>query len=177
MARYELGVLTSAAAATNAYADLRTGASNQVRLLEVGVANTTSTACDASLARHTTLGTATSPVSGEKQEGTDVTSTAQVGTAWSVQPLATNYLRRGKLGGAIGSGFIWSWAFPGLLIPVSAGIGVYNQVGTGQILAIYWVWDELQTNYTCVYGDKPGRQVRHADCYRGAYRPDNPVPL
>jgi hypothetical protein len=143
MARYELGILTSAASAGAAYANLAAGATYPLRLLEVGVWNTTTTACDASIARATANGTASTSASGVDEQTGDAASTGVVASAWSVAPtLSTSYMRRGKLAAAIGSGYIWSWVYPGIFIPVSTGLALINATGTGQICSCYFIWDE-----------------------------------
>lgn len=143
MARYEVGVTTAAAAAGAAYTILGAGATYPLRLLEVGIFNSTVTAANASLVQASALGTPTAPVNGVDQMSGDATSTGTVATAWSAAAtLSATYNRRGFLPAAVGGGYIWTWQWPGLFVPVSKGIAVANQTGTGQILSVYFVWDE-----------------------------------
>lgn len=143
MARYEVGVTTAAAAAGAAYSILAAGSTTPLRLLEVGIFNSTATAANAGLVKATANGTASTSANGVDQMSGDATSTGVVATAWSAAAtLSATYNRRGYLPAAIGGGYIWTWQYPGLFVPVSTGIAVANQTGTGQILAVYFVWDE-----------------------------------
>lgn len=113
------------------------------KIMEIGVFNTTATPICVAVQRFTN---ATNVGAGLAENGED--DVLQV-------PLATMFAghtgdggvggihRQASLGGAVGSGVIWT--FPsGLVIPVGTanGVGVTTPTGTGQICDIYYVWTE-----------------------------------
>ena len=117
------------------------------RLVEVGVFNTTTTACAVALRRVTAAGT-----SGSAQTAVYESDSAQAALAtpkdtWTVAPtFATGNLRVASLGAAVGSGLIWTFGGPagGLIIPNTTGDGIVLSVltGTGQICDVSFTWDE-----------------------------------
>lgn len=119
------------------------------RLREVGVFNTTVTACAVCLRRVTAAGT-----SGTTRTVIYETDSAQSALAtpkdtWTVTPTFVGTspdgnLRVASLGAAIGSGVIWTFPDPGLVIPNTTGDGIVLAVltGTGQICDISFTWEE-----------------------------------
>lgn len=114
------------------------------RVLEVGIFNTTVTACSVALVRATTNGT----------PGTALTRVGETDTAQTPVTLAYNThgadqtvgspVRQASLGAAIGAGVIWTFTDQGLLLPAVAsnGLVIICPVGTGQIVDFYFVWRE-----------------------------------
>lgn len=122
------------------------GTTVRPRIAEVGVFNTTATACAVGLVRITTAGTPGASVSISKESDTAQAPLAAVNNTYtSTGPTITaGVLRQASLGAAIGSGVIWTFGPVGLVVPDTAsnGVGLYVPTGTGQIIDFYIVWDE-----------------------------------
>ena len=112
-------------------------------LREVGVFNTTTTACAVALVRFTN---ATGVGAGLTEVDWDpaklVVATAFAGH--TADGAVGSAFRQASLGAAIGSGVIWTFGDSGILVPVGTanGIGIVVPTGTGQILDFYYDWDE-----------------------------------
>jgi hypothetical protein len=136
---------TGAGSTTLCVASLRATAAVTPRLLEVGVFNTTATALSIALRRFTVAGTGGTGMT-EQYEGDSVqTPVATVSDTDTGGPtFVAGALRIASLGAAIGSGVIWTFNSPGAIIPAATanGIGIVPWTGTGQILDLYFVWDE-----------------------------------
>jgi hypothetical protein len=147
MARYSGGWRTTGAGSTTLpAAALVAAANNDVYVVEIGVSNSTATACNVAVRRHTTAGT---PGTGQSEIPWDPDSTAATATLLdtytsSGPTLTAGFYRNFDLGAAIGSGVIWTFSGRGLRIPKGTGNGicVLPGVGTGQILDVYFEWDE-----------------------------------
>jgi hypothetical protein len=148
MARFSAAWRTTGAGSTTLpIAGLMAVAGVRPRLVEVGVFNSTATACAVALRRVTAAGTsgATQSVVYESDP-----SQAALGTpkdTWTVAPtFVAGNIRAASLGAAIGSGIIWTFggALGGLVIPNTTGDGVVLSVlaGTGQICDVSLTWDE-----------------------------------
>jgi hypothetical protein len=113
------------------------------KVVEIGLFNTSSTACVVALVRLTTAGT---PGTGLTEVPEDDASRAAVATAFaghpSSGPTIGGEIRRASLGAAIGSGVIWT--FSGLEIPntTADGVGIIVPTGTGQTLDYSIAWEE-----------------------------------
>ena len=115
------------------------------KLRECGVFNTTATAVAVALARFTAatnVGTGLTEADYDAANPTAVTAFAGHtgdGTVGQV-------FRQASLGGAVGSGVIWTFGDAGVFVPAVAGttsgVGVVVENGTGQIAQAYIVWDE-----------------------------------
>jgi hypothetical protein len=146
MARYSVGTRsTGAGSATLAVGSLFAGANNDVRVVEVGAFNTTTTACAIALRRWTALGT---QGSGLSEIPHDPDTTAATATAYDTHTvtgtITAGYFATATLGAAAGAGVIWTFAGSGIRIPKGTGNGLTIMVatGTGQILDWYMIWDE-----------------------------------
>ena len=145
MPRYSAGV-TSATAGTAArpVMSLYSAAAIGSKLREIGLFNTTTTSAIFRLVRLTAQGT---PGAGLTEGKHDPDSAAAACTAFDSHTVdatvGDDLGYSGGLGAAIGSGIIWTFGDSGLRIPVGTanGIGVLP-VGTGQIVRVYFVWDE-----------------------------------
>jgi hypothetical protein len=147
MALYTVSVRTPAAAANAPYCDLRTVASDRVRVREIGISVATAVASSVGLIRPNAVGTATSPVALQPQDPNDPAATATVGIAWSPAPtLAATpiYLRRTVIPATIGSAFIWPW-YPAqeLIVPVNSSLLLWNfGAAAGAPLDVWFLVDE-----------------------------------
>jgi hypothetical protein len=117
------------------------------RLVEVGVFNTTTTACAVALRSVTAAGTPGSTQSVVYESDPSQTALGTPKDTWTVAPTFTSgNLRVASLGAAVGSGLIWTFggASGGLVIPNTTGDGVVLSVltGTGQICDVSFTWDE-----------------------------------
>jgi hypothetical protein len=140
------GRTTGAGSTTLPAAGLVPGASNDVYVVEIGVFNTTATACNVAIRRISTAGTAGSTITSLPWDPDVTASTANLkDTYTSTGPtLTTGSLRYASLGAAIGSGIIWTFGGKGLRLPKGTGNGIViiPGTGTGQILDVYVDWDE-----------------------------------
>jgi hypothetical protein len=145
MARYSAGVKTSAGSTTLPLAALAAAAGVGAKLREVGVFNTTNTACDVKLVRLTTAGTPGASQTETKHDPDSATASCSFNTTYtSTGPTLEDLGYRASLGAAIGAGVIWTFGDQGIRIPVGTanGVGVVVENGTGQACQIYASWDE-----------------------------------
>lgn len=138
------GRTTNAPTATLPGASLYAIANVPLKVVEVGVFNTTATACMANLYR---LGSAGTQGAGLTENAFDSDYTV-LGTAFqshtgSVPTLGTGIVRA-SLGAAVGAGMVWTFDAEPLRIAQGTGngIGIMCLTGTGQILDFYFIWDE-----------------------------------
>jgi len=148
MARFSAAWKTNGAGtASLPIAGLMATAAVRPRLVEVGIFNTTSTAVELILQRIVTaVGTPGSTITAAYEDDNSQSAVSTAKDTWTVAPTLGGKLRQGTLGGAAGSGIIWTFGggkTPGLVVPNSTndGIGLLP-VGTGQICDVYFVWDE-----------------------------------
>jgi hypothetical protein len=138
------GRATVVGTSLRAIASVFSVAAQGLKLREVGVFNTTTSAVAVSLVRFTS---ATNVGTGLTEVDYDAASpalcTAFAGHTGDGSGVGSPF-RQASLGAAIGSGIIWTFGDSGLLIPVGTanGIGVIIPTGTGQILDYYYDWDE-----------------------------------
>src|SRR5262245_32781858 len=114
------------------------------RIREIGVWNTTTTACAVGVARASatgTQGTGLTEVCEDDDTKTIIATGLQTHTADATVGAC---VRQASLGAAIGSGVIWTWGETGLVVDnaTTAGIVIVCPTGTGQHLDFYIVWDE-----------------------------------
>jgi hypothetical protein len=144
MARFSAAWRTTGAGSTTLpIAGLMSVAGCRPRLVEVGVFNSTATACAVALRRVTAAGTSGATQSVVYESDPSQTALATPKDTWTVAPtfLAGN-LKAADLGAAVGSGIIWT--FPGAIIPNTTGDGIVISVlaGTGQICDVNFTWEE-----------------------------------
>lgn len=148
MARFSSAWRTSGAGSTTLpIAGLMSVTGCRPRLVEVGVFNSTTTACAVALRRVTAAGTPGSTQSVVYESDPSQTALATPKDTWTVAPtFASGNLRVASLGAAVGSGLIWTFggAAGGLVIPNTTGDGIVVSVltGTGQICDVSFTWDE-----------------------------------
>jgi hypothetical protein len=146
VARYSVGARAAGAgSATLPIGSLYSAASVNFRLREVGVSNTTSTACAVALCRLSTTGTQGSALTEQSADASGVVSSCQGFNTHTVAPTLVDLGFRMSLGAAIGAAVIWTFGGDiGLNVNAATtnGIGIYIPVGTGQVCDWYIVWDE-----------------------------------
>lgn len=126
-------------------AGLTAAAARRLRIREIGIFNTTSTAVSIAIRRITAIGT---PGAGQTEVYVDDESMAVSGTlldTWTVTPtFVTGNVRVYSLGAAVGSGIVQPFGDNGLVVPQGTGNGVVivPLTGTGQICDVYFDWDE-----------------------------------
>lgn len=148
MSRYSAAWRTTGAGSTTLpIGGLMSVAGCRPRLVEVGIFNTTTTACAVALRRVTAAGTSGAAQTAVYESDPSQAALATPKDTWTVAPtFVTGNLRTGSLGAAVGSGVIWTFGGPsnGLVIPNTTGDGVVISVltGTGQICDVSLTWDE-----------------------------------
>jgi hypothetical protein len=145
MPRYSAG-MTAAGAGTSARPILAVLATASIapKVREIGIFNTTATACVYEVVA-VTGGTAGATVTAYQHDlgvlGTPSCLAKQLWTADVSSQLKTGY--RAQLGAAVGSGIIFTFGDNGLRCALGSTIGVgIVPVGTGQVCEVYIVWDE-----------------------------------
>lgn len=137
------GRSTVAGTSVRAVASVFATAAQGLKVREIGVFNTTSTALAVAVCRFTN---ATGVGAGLTEVDYDAASPAIcTGFAGHTADGAVGgNIRYASLGAAVGAGVIWTFGDSGILIPVGTanGIGIICPTGTGQILDYYIDWDE-----------------------------------
>jgi hypothetical protein len=149
MTRYVAGGLTTAGSTTLPVCALVGSAAVKPWILEIGVFNTTATAVALKLGRLSGAGAGTpgATMTADDMDGSDLTANVALlkNTYSSTAPTVLSDLGfRCILGGAIGSGFVWTFETRELGIPsvASNAIALMVENGTGQALQVYWKWIE-----------------------------------
>lgn len=146
MARFSTsGRATIAGTSALPLVSLYATASVRPEIVEIGIWNTTATACVAAVVRLTTTGTPGTGLTADSDNMSEQTALATPKAGHTVGPTIAAEHRRASLGAAIGSGVIWTWDPAGALeIPAATtnGIGIIVPSGTGQILDYYICWIE-----------------------------------
>lgn len=142
MARYSVGFTKAAPAAGTFISQLRTPSTRDIRIWEVGCFCSTGVALSVGLIRSLTVGATFTTLTPQADDTSAGTATVLCDTAITTQPtIGTNYLRKAVLPATIGAGIIWT--FPvGLVVPVSAGLLLWNFGGIGPAIEGYWAYDE-----------------------------------
>lgn len=146
MSRFAVGALSTGAGSTTLpVGSLYSATTVMPRIREVGVYNTTATACAVKLARLSTAGTKGSGLTVAALSAADPATVASTGfQTHTVAPTATDLGYRAQLGAAVGSGQIWTfddWELT-LAASATAGLGILVESGTGQVLEWYISWIE-----------------------------------
>jgi hypothetical protein len=112
------------------------------KIVEVALANTSTTAVTISLNRLTTAGTQGAGLTEVPESDASRAAVATGFAGHTAGPTVGGELRRFTLGAAAGSAIIWT--FEGVDIPNTTGdgIGVIVPTGTGQTLDYSITWDE-----------------------------------
>ncbi len=146
MARYSAGALAAGAGSTTLPSgSIYATASVSFAVRECGIYNTTATAAAYKLSLLTTRGTVGSGLTAAKQDDNSAAASATPFNTHTVAPtLGSDLGYRCQLGAAVGSAMVWTFGDRGLRAPLGTanGIGVIVENGTGQVLQLYFVWDE-----------------------------------
>lgn len=111
---------------------------------EIGVWNTTATACAVAVVRATATGTQGAGLT-EVCLDDDVHVAVATGfNTHTADATVGSAIRQASLGAAIGSGVIWTFPGPGLIIDAATtkGVVIICPTGTGQHLDFSISWDE-----------------------------------
>ena len=120
-------------------------ASHRLRLREVGVFNTTTTAFAVALIRCTATGTQVGALTAKCDDDPVYAPIGNAFTSMSTGATTTGApVRQASVGAAIGAGVIWTFGDNGLVIPEAATNGVILNLpaGTAQFFDLYFCWDE-----------------------------------
>ena len=120
-------------------------ASHRLRLREVGVFNTTTTAFAVGLIRCTATGTQAGSLTAKSDDDPVLTPAGNAFTSMSTDATTTGApARQASVGAAIGAGVIWTFGDNGLVIPEATTNGVILNLptGTAQFFDFYLCWDE-----------------------------------
>lgn len=145
MARYSIAGRSSIAGTTvRGQFSLYAPASVALKVREVGIFNTTSTAFAAALVRFTAAGTQGAGLTETKYDPASVAASGTGFAGHTADATVGDTIRQASIGAAVGSGVIWTFGDTGIVIPAGTanGIGVIIPTGTGQITDFYVDWDE-----------------------------------
>jgi len=114
-----------------------------IKLREVGITNTTSTAFAAALCRFTNatgVGTGLTEVDYDPDNPAQATGFA----GHTADGAVGGSMRQASIGAAVGAGIVWTFGDSGLLIPkgTANGIGIICPTGAGQVYDYWMDWDE-----------------------------------
>lgn len=118
-------------------------AAHAIRIREVGVFNTTTTAFAAAVLACTATGTQVGALTEVCEDDPGYTPAGTAFTSQSADSTGTP-IRQASIGAAIGAGVIWTFGDNGLFRPAGTGNGIIVSLptGTGQHFDFYIVWDE-----------------------------------
>lgn len=146
MSRFAVGsIATGAGSTTLPFGSLYSGTGITPRIREIGIFNTTATACNVKLVRITTAGTKGAGITPAILNAVDPAAAVMTAfQAHSVAPTFTDLGYRAPIGAAIGAGVIWTfddWELT-LAASATAGLGLVGDGATPQILDWYAKWIE-----------------------------------
>lgn len=146
MSKFVAGLTTTAGSTTLPLAALVGGTGGRIRITEIGVFNTTSTAVNLVLCRLSTAGTPGTAATSRLTDAGD--AAAAVGTLrntyTSTAPTTTELGIGFPLSAAVGSGVVLTFPDDTLTIPptANAGIGFLLESGTVQVVRLWMRWHE-----------------------------------
>lgn len=145
MSQFAASGLTTAVPTAARGPNIYATAATRLRVVEVGVFNTTATSMHVALQRATATGTkgaaiTPTPTSDDSQAAVATAATTHTADA----TLTAVPVRYATLGAAVGSGVIWTFPDPGLIIDnaTTAGLVISCPSGTGQQITFYFHWIE-----------------------------------
>ena len=146
MSKFVAGLTTTAGSTTLPICALVGGTGGRIRIVEIGVFNTTSTAVNLVLCRLSTAGTPGTAATSRLTDAAD--AAAAVGslknTYSGTAPTTTELGIGFPLPAAVGAGLVLTFPDDTLTIPATAnaGIGLIVESGTGQAVRVYVRWQE-----------------------------------
>lgn len=146
MSKAVAGLTTSAGSTTLPICALIGGTGGRIRITEIGVFNTTTTAVNLVLCRLSTAGTPGTSATSRLTDSADAATLVGVlkntytGTAPTTTELGIGF----PLGAAVGSGLVMTFPDDTLTIAATAnaGIGLLVESGTGQACRVWFRWSE-----------------------------------
>lgn len=116
----------------------------QPKIREIGVFNTTTTACAVGVGVASATGTQGAALTEDCESDPSHTVIATAFNTHTADATITQTNRQASLGAAIGAGVIFTFGEDGLVIDnaTTAGVVITCPTGTGQHLDWYIVWDE-----------------------------------
>lgn len=146
MSKFAAGLTTSAGSTTLPICALVGGTGGRIRIAEIGVFNTTSTAVNLVLCRLSTAGTPGTAATSRLTDASDAaTAVGTLRNTYSSTAPTTTELGIGfPLPAAVGGGIVLTFPDDTLTIAATAnaGIGILVESGTGQAVRTYWRWYE-----------------------------------
>jgi hypothetical protein len=146
MSKFAAGLTTSAGSTTLPICALIGGTGARIRVVEIGVFNTTSTAVNLVLCRLSTAGTPGTAATSRLTDASDAaTAVGTLRNTYSSTAPTTTELGIGfPLPAAVGAGLVLTFPDDALTIAATAnaGIGLLVESGTGQAVRTYWRWYE-----------------------------------
>ena len=146
MSKFAAGLTTSAGSTTLPICALVGGTGGRIRITEIGVFNTTSTAVNLVLCRLSTAGTPGASATSRLTDAADAATAVGVlkNTYSSTAPTTTELGIGFPLPAAVGAGIVLTFPDDTLTIPATAnaGIGLLVESGTGQAVRMYARWLE-----------------------------------
>ena len=146
MSKFAAGLTTSAGSTTLPICALVGGTGGRIRITEIGVFNTTTTAVNLVLCRLSTAGTPGASATSRLTDAADAATAVGVlkNTYSSTAPTTTELGIGFPLPAAVGAGIVLTFPDDTLTIPATAnaGIGLLVESGTGQAVRVYLRWSE-----------------------------------
>lgn len=146
MSKFVAGLTTTAGSTTLPLAALVGGTGGRIRISEIGVFNTTTTAVNLVLCRLSTAGTPGTAATSRLTESADAATAvgALRNTYTSTAPTTTELGIGFPLGAATGSGIVLTFPDDTLTIPATANaaIGFLLESGTIQVVRLWFRWNE-----------------------------------
>ena len=146
MSKAVAGLTTSAGSTTLPICALIGGTGGRIRITEIGVFNTTTTAVNLVLCRLSTAGTPGTSATSRLTDSADAATLVGVlkNTYSSTAPTTTELGIGFPLGAAVGSGLVMTFPDDTLTIAATAnaGIGLLVESGTGQACRVWMRWSE-----------------------------------
>ena len=144
MSIYSLGLRTTDTTQSHALVEIYTPSTLSIKVMEVGIAKTATTAVALGWGRPAAQGATPVAVAFlPEQNSADPTAKTNASLSWATSPTSpTNFLRRVYLPGTAGAGVIWT--FPrGCHLPVSASLVIFNNnAGVSEAMDVWIVIDE-----------------------------------
>ena len=146
MSKFAAGLTTSAGSTTLPICALVGGTGGRIRITEIGVFNTTSTAVSLVLCRLSTAGTPGTAATSRLTDAADAATAVGTlrNTYSSTAPTTTDLGIGFPLAAAVGTGVVLTFPDDTLTIPATAnaGIGILVESGTGQACRVWFRWSE-----------------------------------